>query len=312
MSRLFCGTILFCALIALGCSAETSSASGPMSPELQRKIEVQIRNRFSGQIPPSVKFEFAERKPSTEFPGWDSVTIYLVATTGKKSEIPLLISKDNKEMAHVDRVPLDFTLPVDGRPVRGNPNAKVTVVSFDDFQCPYCSAMHQKLFPGLMKEYGDKVRFVYKDYPLEQIHPWAVHAAVDANCIAEQNNTAYWDFADYIHENQKTINKDAKGERRPEAEQKTMLDNFARQVAAKSSLDADRLNACVKNQDETAVRASMKEGDRLGVDGTPTIYINGEKLGGDADINTLRSMIDRALVAAGEQPPQTPTATVTK
>ena len=311
MSRLLFGTILFCA-VALGCSAETDTAAAPVSPALQRKIEVQIRNRFTGQIPPSVRFEFAERKPSTLFPGWDGITVYLVGSNGKKSEIPLLISKDDKEIAHVERVPLDFTLPVDGRPVRGNPHAKVTVVSFDDFECPYCSAMHAKLFPGLLKEYGDKVRFVYKDYPLEQIHPWAVHAAVNANCLADQNNAAYWDYADYIHANQKTINKDAKGERRSEPEQMTMLDNFARQVAAKASLDQDRVNACIKNQDETTVRASMKEGDRLGVDGTPTIFINGEKLGGDADINTVRSMIDRALVAAGEQPSQIPTATVTK
>ena len=129
MSRLFSGTILFCALIALGCSAETTSAPGPLSPELQRKIEVQIRNRFSGQIPPSVRFEFADRKASADFPGWDAVTIYMVATNGKKSEIPLLLSKDNKEIAHVERVPLSFSLPVEGRPIRGNPNAFVAAKS---------------------------------------------------------------------------------------------------------------------------------------------------------------------------------------
>jgi protein-disulfide isomerase len=235
----------------------------------------------------------------------------MVATNGKKSEIPLLLSKDNKEIAHVERVPLSFSLPVEGRPIRGNPNAKVTVVSFDDFQCPYCSEMHEKLFPGLLKEYGDKVRFIYKDYPLEQIHPWAVHAAVDANCLAAQNGTAYWDYADYLHANQKSINKDAKGARRPEAEQFTMLDNAARQIAAKASLDQDRVNACLKQQDETAVRASIKEGDRLGVDGTPTVFVNGERTG-NVDISLFRSILDRALVAAGEQPPPTSTATVTK
>jgi protein-disulfide isomerase len=71
------------------------------------------------------------------------------------------------------------------------------------------------------------------------------------------------------------------------------------------------VNACLKQQDETAVRASIKEGDRLGVDGTPTVFVNGERTG-NVDISLFRSILDRALVAAGEQPPSTSTATVTK
>jgi len=59
--------------------------------------------------------------------------------------------------------------------------------------------MHQTLFPEIFKEYGDRVVFIYKDDPLSEIHPWAIHAAVDANCLAVQNVDAYWDFADYIH-----------------------------------------------------------------------------------------------------------------
>jgi len=54
------------------------------------------------------------------------------------------------------------------------------------------------LFPGILKEYGDRVLISYKDYPLAEIHPWATHAAVDANCLVEQNNDAYWDLADYL------------------------------------------------------------------------------------------------------------------
>jgi len=61
----------------------------------------------------------------------------------------------------------------------------------------------------LLKEYGDRVAFIYKDFPLSEIHPWAIHAAVDANCIAATNSDAYWDFADYIHSNQATVNKEA-------------------------------------------------------------------------------------------------------
>src|SRR6202022_1799968 len=96
-------------------------------------------------------------------------------------------------------------IDVNGRPTRGNSAAKVVAINYDDFECPFCSRMHQTLFPELLKEYGDRVQFVYKDFPLAEIHPWATHAAVDANCLVEQNNDAYWDFADYIHANQREI-----------------------------------------------------------------------------------------------------------
>jgi protein-disulfide isomerase len=200
-------------------------------------------------------------------------------------------------------------IKTEGRPVRGNPNAKVSVITFDDFQCPYCAVMHQKLFPTLLNEYGDRVKFIYKDYPLETIHPWAVHAAVNANCLNEQKNDAYWDYADAIHAKQQTITKNDKGERRPQVEQIARLDDAARESAKKFNLDAEKLNACMKKQDETAVRASMKEGEALNIDGTPTIFISGERLGGDTDLDNVRTILDRALVAAGEKPPQRPQAT---
>ena len=80
-------------------------------------------------------------------------------------------------------------IDVSGRPTRGNSQAKVVAVNYDDFECPFCSRMHQTLFPQLLKEYGDRVVFIYKDFPLAEIHPWATHAAVNANCLAAQNLT---------------------------------------------------------------------------------------------------------------------------
>ena len=67
-------------------------------------------------------------------------------------------------------------------------------MNYDDFQCPFCSRMHETLFPQFYKEYSDRVQIIYKDYPLAEIHPWAIHAAVNANCLAAQNRDAYWDF----------------------------------------------------------------------------------------------------------------------
>jgi len=190
-------------------------------------------------------------------------------------------------------------IDVNGRPTRGNKDAKVTVVNYDDFECPFCSRMHETLFPGLFKEYGDRVLFIYKDYPLEEIHPWAVHAAVNANCLGAQNSDAYWDYADYLHGNQRSIGGE-KGRDGQNAE----LDKLAILQAQKHNLDVAKLQACVKAQDEKAVRASMREGETVGVDATPVMFINGQKLDGAVPADDLRLALDQALKDAGVAPPE--------
>lgn len=301
---------LFFALITAGCSAQSSPSK--LDPETQRRIEIQLRNRLP--IPQSVRVEVGDRRPS-DIGGWDALTVNLVSERGRQP-LELLISKDGKQLAHMERFKLD-ELPgskvnLEGRPVRGNPDAKVSVVVFDDFACQYCAAMHKKLFTTLLTEYGDRVRFIYKDYPLEQIHPWAVRAAVNANCLGEQNPLAYWDYADYVHANQQKINRNEKGERRQLPDSFTQLDESARGSARKLGLDVNRVNACIAKQNETAVRASMKEGSELGIDGTPHLFINGRRIGGDTDIDNLRAILDESLIAAGQQPPQRPASAVNK
>jgi protein-disulfide isomerase len=186
-----------------------------------------------------------------------------------------------------------------GRPTRGAKASKVVVVNFDDFECPFCSRLHQTLFPQIFKEYGDRVTFIYKDYPLVEIHPWAVHAAVDANCLAAQNSDAYWDFADYIHSNQHEVNAEKTPEARLEA-----VDRITLLQGQKHNLDVARLQSCVKAQDESAVKASMKEGDAIGVEATPTMFIGGEKIDGAVPISEVRAALDRALKDANLPVPE--------
>src|SRR5438046_9005140 len=156
-----------------------------------------------------------------------------------------------------------------GRPTRGDKDAKVVVVNFDDLQWPFCSRMHQTLFPELLKEYGDRVVFIYKDFPLSEIHGWATRAAVDANCLASQDNDAYWDFADYIHANQKDVNSEKKGD-----PQFALLDKSTLLQGQKHNLDMTKLQACVKAQNDDAIKASVKEGEVLGIDATPTMSVS--------------------------------------
>ena len=287
-------------LICLGCSAQS------VSPDLSHKIERQVRSYYN--LPARVKLVLGPIQ-SSEFPNYDALTITLDGGD-KKITYDFLLSKDRNTL--IRQTKLDLTkdpfleamkkMDLTNRPVRGTKSAKVIAVNYDDFECPYCSRMHQTLFPELLKEYGDKVQFVYKDFPLSEIHPWAMHAAVNANCLAAQNNDAYWDFADYMHNNQREINS-LKGN----ATQFTALDRITVDQGQKHSVDIPRLQTCIKLQDETAVKASLKEAEGLGVDGTPALFVNGQKVeGGALPIEDLREVLDRALVEVGLTPPVHP------
>jgi protein-disulfide isomerase len=224
----------------------------------------------------------------------------------KKQTYDFLVSKDSKTLIRMTKMDLSkdpyadvmSKINLSGRPTRGNKDAKVIIVNYDDFQCPFCSRMHQTLFPKLLEEYGDRVQFVYKDYPLDEIHPWATRAAVDANCLAAQNNDAYWDFADYIHANQREVNSE-KGS----TAQFAALDRLTTAQGQKHNLDLTKLQACIKAQSTDSVKASVKEGDGVGVTATPTLFVNGQEMDGALPLTELRAAIDMALTQAGVPAP---------
>jgi len=255
--------ILVLVLVCLGCSAQSAA------PEVARRIEQQVRTFYN--IPPNVKINLSALKPS-EFPNYDALTITFDGGE-KKQTYEFLLARDGKTLLRMTKLDLSKDpfaeimkkIDVSSRPTRGDSKAKVIAVNYDDFECPFCSRMHQTLFPQLLKEYGDRVVFIYKDYPLAEIHPWATHAAVNANCLASQNKDAYWDFADYIHANQSEVNAE-----------KTHDAQFA-----------------------------------LGVEATPTLFVNGEKVDGALPISELRAVLDRALVQAGVPAPAHPVSAST-
>ncbi len=283
-------------VVCLGCSAQSAP------PEVARRIEQQVRSFYS--IPASVKVVLGDLKPS-EFPNYDALTITFDGGE-KKQHYEFLLSRDGKTLLRMTKLDLSKDpfaeimkkIDVSNRPTRGNGNAKVVAINYDDFQCPFCSRMHQALFPQLLKEYGDRVTFIYKDFPLSEIHPWATHAAVNANCLAAQNKDAYWDFADYIHANQAEVNSE-KGH----DAQFAALDRITVVQGQKHSLDGTKLQACIKAQQDEGVKASVREGETLGVDATPTMFVNGEKVDGALPLSELRAVLDRALVQAGVTPP---------
>jgi protein-disulfide isomerase len=283
-------------LLCLGCSAQSAPS------EVVRRIEQQVRAVYS--IPPTVKINLGALTPS-EFPNYDALTITFDGGE-KKQNREFLLSRDGKTLIRMTKLDLSKDpfaevmkkIDLNGRPTRGNSHAKVVAVNYDDFECAFCSRMHQTLFPDLLREYGDRVVFIYKDFPLAEIHPWATHAAVSANCLAAQNKDAYWEFADYLHANQAEVNSEKSRDG-----QFMALDRLALMQGQKHNLDGTKLQACIKAQQDERVKSSVREAEALGVEATPTMFVNGEKVDGALPISEMRAVLDRALVQAGEPVP---------
>ena len=285
---------------AVGCRAQVPPAGGSLSPDLARRVEILIRTR--SKIPPDVILNVGARTHS-DIPGYDQVQVTFTQDGQTSKPLFFLVSKDNKTLAQFNTYDISkdpaTVVSAAGRPARGGPeSAPVTIVGFDDLECPYCTRMHAQLFPAIAQRYGDKVRIVYKDFPLS-IHPWAMRAAIDVNCIAGQSPSGYWNLVDTIHANAGTYG----GADKSLAKANESLDQATLDEARKDHLKTEVVEACIKKQDETAIKASMKIGDDLGIEATPVLFINGEKLEGAYPLVDVFRMIDSALVAAGQTPP---------
>jgi protein-disulfide isomerase len=172
-------------------------------------------------------------------------------------------------------------LNLENQPSFGPPNAPVTIVEFGDLECPSCRAeapILRELIPNLNP---GQVRVVFKDYPLESIHPWARAASIAARCIFRQNKDAFWKFFDWDYQNQDDIN----------------LENLKSKVlgwAGGNGIDASRLEQCIDSKATDAeVAQNITEGKAAGVKGTPTVFVNGVK--GSGQPQALQKAIGEAL-----------------
>lgn len=288
--------------ISVGCSAQSPSsqspkAAGELTPQLNKRIQDQIRVHFN--VPSQVKITVSAPKAS-DMPGYDTVVVTM-SDGDKTKNYEFLLAKDGNTLARltkfdISKDPYQETMSkidIAGRPVRGNKDAKVTIVNYDDFECPFCAKMHTAVLDALHK-YGNQIRVVYKDFPLEEIHPWADRAAVDSNCLAVQNGDAYWDFADYVHANQSSIT--GKDEHRTENGMSDAVDKVTLDIGRKHNLNVSQLQACIKDQTEKAtLKKSVEEASGLDISATPTMFVNGERLEGAVGEDALFDVINKHL-----------------
>ncbi|MBZ5506443.1 MAG: DsbA family protein [Acidobacteriia bacterium] len=264
--------------------------------DLDQRIERQVRT-YSG-VPPDAKVTIGDRTPGS-FNGYDNVPV-TIERAGTKDVFNFLLSKDGRKLLYVKEFDLGEDpyarimkkIDIARRPIRGAADAKVTIVVYDDFQCPFCGRTYVTLFNEVMTRYRDRVRVLIKDFPILDAHPWAMRAAVDAQCLAQQDSEAYWEFSDYVHTHQQEItqknNALAAGTASP-------LDLVAKDVAQKHGVNAAALQACLTAQDKSQVEASMREGQALGISATPTIFVNGQMTEGVLSAEQLRALLDRVL-----------------
>ncbi len=280
-------------------ATNTPSAADRLSPSLDRRVELLIRSQFS--VRPDYDITLGARTAS-ETAGYDNLPVTF-SHKGKQTTVDFLISKDGSTLERVEKFSTSInpamSIDVDKRPVRGATTAKVEIINFDDLQCPYCGMLNNEILPQTMSHYKGLVKIVYKDYPLPG-HPWAMRAAVDANCLATQSDSAYWAYVDFVHGH----GQDISGANPNPARSFTDLDNIAGTIGKQSKVDGTQLALCLKKQDESVVNSSVKLGASLRIEGTPQVFVDGERLpSGAQPVDQLWPAIDRALKAQGIQPP---------
>jgi len=277
-------------------SAVVMAQQASTPPELQRRIERQVRAYT--EAPPEATIFLGARSPS-KFAGYDDLPVSIEAN-GVKKTINFLVARDGSKLLYITEMNLSEDpyaqnmrrIDLSGRPWRGAENAKVSVVVFDDFQCPFCAKMYVTLMNEVMVHYRDRVKVVMKDFPIVDAHPWAMRAAIDAHCLADQDLSAYWDFSDYVHTHQQDVSTKVKA---GGSNDLTAVDALTREIAQKHSVKADALQTCLLQQDPAKVEASLQEGKSLGVSATPTMFVNGQEVEGGISDQQLRVMLDRAL-----------------
>jgi protein-disulfide isomerase len=311
--------VLAALFTALGCHAQSAPSTGlktgdTVPPALAHRIEILLRGK--AELPPASIIAIGTIQPS-DVTGFHTVTVTFSANGTSSHPVNFLLSDDGKTVAQFIKYDISADprtlIADDGRPSRGGPaSAPVVIVNFDDLECPFCARLHASLFPALTQRYGDKVHIVYKDFPLTEIHPWAMHAAVDVNCLADQSPTGYWNLVDYIHGHAEDIGSDPDAKpdpAKPDAPKHTLdraytqIDKLTRDQGAQQKADAAKLDACIAKQDTSLVDVSRKLGDSLNLGSAPTFYINGAKYDGAVPIEFIFEQIDNALRAENVTPP---------
>jgi protein-disulfide isomerase len=190
------------------------------------------------------------------------------------------LKKEYKVTSYIE--PARTTVATAGYPSKGPANAAVTIVEFSDFECPYCGGFYPTL-KEIEKNYKDKIRIVYRQFPLTSIHPHALKAAEASLCANDQGQ--FWQMHDAMFTDQANLEV-----------------SDLKEKAAKLSLNTGTFNTCLDSSKyAAAIKNEILEGAKVGVNGTPSMFINGRFLSGDQPYDDIAKMIDDELTRAAKK-----------
>ena len=265
----------------LACAQQSAA---PVSPETQKSIEAFLRNYFA--LGPDIKITVGTPKEIGNS-GLSEVPIDVKSPEGSDT-VKMYLTKDGRyllrgELNDLTADPLAANIAkfnLTNAPVLGDPKATITIVEYSDFECPVCRSLHDVL-RGLLPKYP-QVKVVFKDFPLEALHPWARTAAIAGRCAYQQDSKAFWKLYDLIYDNQEVISASNAWDK--------MLE-----YAGRSGLNVDTFKSCMSSpQASGEVDASLNNGKELDVRSTPTVFVNGRRING-ADPHVLQQYIDYEL-----------------
>ncbi len=234
---------------------------------VQITVKESSQSRIAGTYP--ILVEFKGERGNQEQEAWITKdNTLIVGKTFNLNEDPF--KKNLEKITTVDA------------PSTGAPDAKVVIVEYSDFQCPFCSRAHVTV-KDVLKLYEGKVKLFYKHLPLTNIHDWAEPAAIASLCVNKQNSEAFWKFSDYLFANQKEITKDT-------------LNSRLQEFSAQSSLNFEELQKCIADPaTKLVITAHSKEAGDLGLGSTPSFMVNGRPVIGAVPMEQFKQVIDEAL-----------------
>ena len=166
---------------------------------------------------------------------------------------------------------------IEGRPYLGPEDAPVTIVEFTDYECPFCGRHFRETMPQLLREYEDTVKYVSLNFPIATIHPFAQQAGEAAECAHDQGK--FWEYHDRLFQNQEALDAGS-------------LKIYAEEVG----LGVDFFSTCLDSGAKAQlVLDDLQDGRRYGVTGTPTFFINGQRLVGAQPLSSFQTLIEAAL-----------------
>ena len=273
-------------LVGMAAQAQQPASPAPAaSTQAQKNIEAYLRNLYA--FGPDVKLLVG---PLKESPVEGILETNVDVTIGgNKENAKFYVSKDARflfrgDVSDMTKDPLAENLAqirMTDAPALGDPKAPVTIVEYSDFECPVCRNLHDAL-RSILPNYSGKVRVIFKDFPIEQLHPWARTAAIAGRCAFQQKPEAFWKLYDLIYDNQEIISAGNAWTK--------MLD-----YASQSGLDAEAFKSCMASPEAgAAVNASHANGEKLEVNSTPTLFVNGRRMVG-ADAHLIEQYINYEL-----------------